>query len=159
MREHSLEQEVMAVMEDLADALGDETIVFASGGLAHLLDSRHVTGGGLGRPEDFPEHPNVYDFAVVTPKIIAMTYGEIRQGGHHREHLKVLARKSISEVNVIQAPGEKDEYGNVSQSHDVAVTFSNGNLVELPRLDQDLTPEGVARLAALIPKLYQDLVA
>jgi hypothetical protein len=104
-----------------------------------------------------PEHPESYDFTVVTPRLIALTYGSIRKGGHRADRLEVFARKNISQVAVTKTPGEVDEFGNVARAHEVEISFSNGNSVKLPLLEEDLTAEGADRLARLIPSFYQDL--
>jgi hypothetical protein len=143
--------EVVEIMEGLANALGDQEIALGNGDLFFVMDHKSDSPP--------PEHPEAYDFTVVTPRLIALTYGSIHKGGHRSERLKVFARKNISQVTVTKTPGEVDEYGHIARAHEVSISFSNGNSMGLPLLDEDLTVEGADHLARLIPSLYQDLAA
>lgn len=155
-----LEAALTTVMRELVGVIGDATARLCVGGIFHNVDHDNRTLDAEGQIV-WPDRPNLYDAVVVTDRLMTTTWGHISDDGLtvERETTIVKARKNISSVSVGLVPGERRSSGATATHHDLTLGFTDGSMENIPGVEDELTSAGVAKLAALLPGFYADMVA
>ncbi len=158
--DYGLEPALMIIMRELAVIVGEAPVMFCAGNLIHNVDHANRRFDAAGH-EIRPEKPNLYDFTVITDRLVVTTVGHISEDGLsvERETTSVKARKHITGVRVGIERGQLRGSGTVAAHHEVVLTFTDGTTDDIPGAEDELSAPGASKLAELIPSFYADMAA
>ena len=158
--DYGLEPALMIIMRELAVIVGEAPVMLCAGNLIHNVDHANRRFDAAGH-EIRPEKPNLYDFTVITDRLVVTTVGHISEDGLsvERETTSVKARKHITGVRVGIERGQLRGSGTVAAHHEVVLTFTDGTTDDIPGAEDELSAPGASKLAELIPSFYADMAA